>query len=163
MNQIHRGAIETQDGGPGGCVQNVHIDNNQILSFVSPYWNSMGISGAVWCVVPGDTTSSVSGNTINLSPAGSTPPADGFYANYGIGIELGLPVMDGNTIQAMAGATGVAWFLSDFFTGSVPARISNNKICGPTPNAGWWQKDLSQGAVADPIMWNNTYTSSCGR
>jgi hypothetical protein len=161
FNGIHRIAIESQDGSPGYCINNFHADYNNITSFVAPSWITMAISVPLWCV--GDRISSVSHNTINLNPAGTVPPADGVSFNYGIGIELGVPVMDSNVIQAASGAFGVAWFVSDFLVSSMPATISNKTICGPTVNSSWWGKDYSQGWVADPVMWNNTYTSNCAK
>jgi hypothetical protein len=163
FDQIHRMAIESQDGSPGFCITNLTVADNTIDSFVAPSWITMGISVPIWCI--GDTTSSVRRNTINMTPSGPMPPTDGASFNYAIGIELGVPIMDSNIIRAASGAVGVAWFVSDFFTGSTPAAITNNTICGPSPNSGspniWWGKNQSQGPVPNPIMYNNNYGPTC--
>ncbi|MCU1260367.1 MAG: autotransporter protein [Bryobacterales bacterium] len=154
--QIHRMAIENQEGYSGFCVNSLKVDNNVLHSFVSPYWDTMGISVMPWCAV----NSEVSQNQIYLSPIGPAVPENhgsGDY-NYAIGIEMGLNRADGNIIQSMVGDPGPAWFMSIAISGAV---ISNNAICGPTKNSPWYGYDSGGGAKQPATFTNNTYTATC--
>jgi regulation of enolase protein 1 (concanavalin A-like superfamily) len=156
FNQIHRIAIETQEGAGSHCVAQMSVDDNVLNSFVAPYWGSFGLSIVPWCV--SDSTSGIHRNRVYMTPAGPANPPAGH--SYGIGIETGVPIVDSNILQsANNDSTGPATFVSILSTN---ATLTNNQVCGPYlrsyPN--WWSVDSSQLGSAN-VDSTNTYTSTC--
>lgn len=158
FNGIHRIAIETQEGYTGSCVHNLAVEGNVVNSFITPYWGSMGLSIVPWCA---DAGSHVSQNRIYLSPAGPAVPlnhGNGDF-NYGIGIELGVPLADSNIIESVTGDTGPAIFIS--ILQASRAVIRNNRVCGPHKGADWYGYNNSQVRVPTAILINNSYQPVC--
>jgi chitodextrinase len=122
FTNVHRMTIELM----GNNLTNTQVKNNTMSNYLNPYYDTFGISFAVY-----DTSAVISGNKMDAT----VPAPSG--ERYGYCIEIaGVNTLVDSNVCSSSGSSNVAnQWVSGFAIAPSPAAnnltISNNKFCGP--------------------------------